>query len=542
MPLIEGKCPECGAALKLSDRAKGELTCPYCGSLYLVEKAITNYNTTVNNTTINNINTDKVIVQGKNIDSLAKRGMELINPCRIKSDIGKGKEKNDQVINELRNIANSIIETDANNFYARLFLIDSYDSNFKNFEICLLTEDEVEQKIFVDYLTKKLNWNLYFIKEINEDLIHAQLKEANSGDTINSVIAFSEMSKKCQYAKEKYDEFINELQKNICNLFTKSSYNFTNFYYSKESVQNTYEFESLCELASNLHLFLNLFEKYIEDKEAIYKAGEKIMNVVKANITVIMQYNSIYGKGLVSDSFALAGEKPDEQQLNEITKVVVKNIWTSRRSTVITLYNDKVVVSIENLPERTINVKDILVFNSLINVSSSFITTLWYDLVYKTGDSSYTLIHFGYDLKTNETISSCQVYSALSKWAIVNDIRRSDTKYSNVNPFTQGYNGLKYEDTQPELAPRKFCYVATCVYGSYDCPQVWQLRRYRDFYLDNHWWGRLFIKVYYKVSPVMIKWFGKTKAFKKFFKKILDKKVAKLTKLNYSDSQYEDKY
>ena len=25
------------------------------------------------------------------------------------------------------------------------------------------------------------------------------------------------------------------------------------------------------------------------------------------------------------------------------------------------------------------------------------------------------------------------------------------------------------------------CYVATAVYGSYDCPEVWVLRRYRDF-------------------------------------------------------------
>ena len=25
------------------------------------------------------------------------------------------------------------------------------------------------------------------------------------------------------------------------------------------------------------------------------------------------------------------------------------------------------------------------------------------------------------------------------------------------------------------------CYVATCIYGSYDCPQVWTLRRYRDY-------------------------------------------------------------
>lgn len=28
---------------------------------------------------------------------------------------------------------------------------------------------------------------------------------------------------------------------------------------------------------------------------------------------------------------------------------------------------------------------------------------------------------------------------------------------------------------------RKGCYVATCVYGSYDCPEVWTLRRFRDY-------------------------------------------------------------
>jgi len=29
------------------------------------------------------------------------------------------------------------------------------------------------------------------------------------------------------------------------------------------------------------------------------------------------------------------------------------------------------------------------------------------------------------------------------------------------------------------------CYIATSVYGSYDCPQVWTLRRYRDYNLSN---------------------------------------------------------
>ena len=36
------------------------------------------------------------------------------------------------------------------------------------------------------------------------------------------------------------------------------------------------------------------------------------------------------------------------------------------------------------------------------------------------------------------------------------------------------------------------CYVATCVYGSYDCPQVWTLRRFRDDTLGSTWYGRAF--------------------------------------------------
>lgn len=40
------------------------------------------------------------------------------------------------------------------------------------------------------------------------------------------------------------------------------------------------------------------------------------------------------------------------------------------------------------------------------------------------------------------------------------------------------------------------CYVATAVYGSYDCPQVWTLRRFRDYTLAETWYGRAFICVF----------------------------------------------
>ncbi len=48
------------------------------------------------------------------------------------------------------------------------------------------------------------------------------------------------------------------------------------------------------------------------------------------------------------------------------------------------------------------------------------------------------------------------------------------------------------------------CFIATCIYGSYDCPQVWTLRRFRDYTLDETWYGRLFIKCYYAISPTLV--------------------------------------
>ena len=84
------------------------------------------------------------------------------------------------------------------------------------------------------------------------------------------------------------------------------------------------------------------------------------------------------------------------------------------------------------------------------------------------------------------------------------------------------------------------CYVATCVYGSYDCPQVWTLRRFRDNDLAKTWYGRLFIKIYYAISPIIVKLFGKTNWFKKFCKGNLDKMIMKLQSEGYESTPYQD--
>jgi len=82
------------------------------------------------------------------------------------------------------------------------------------------------------------------------------------------------------------------------------------------------------------------------------------------------------------------------------------------------------------------------------------------------------------------------------------------------------------------------CYIATCVYGSYDCPQVWTLRRYRDYTLAQTWYGRVFIYAYYAISPKFVRWFGNTMWFKNLWKPFLDSMVQKLNMNGIEDTAY----
>ncbi len=84
------------------------------------------------------------------------------------------------------------------------------------------------------------------------------------------------------------------------------------------------------------------------------------------------------------------------------------------------------------------------------------------------------------------------------------------------------------------------CYVATAIYQSYDCPQVWVLRRYRDNDLAKIKAGRAFIRFYYRVSPTCVRLFGNTKIFQKTLRPILDHKVARLKAKGYLDTPYKD--
>ena len=100
-----------------------------------------------------------------------------------------------------------------------------------------------------------------------------------------------------------------------------------------------------------------------------------------------------------------------------------------------------------------------------------------------------------------------------------------DLRQSGPNERT----GSFYTGNHPEDMGEG-CYIATAVYGSYDCPEVWTLRRFRDNTLKKTWYGRAFIRTYYAISPKLVKWFGKAEWFENLWKPMLDRMVSILQK------------
>ena len=121
-----------------------------------------------------------------------------------------------------------------------------------------------------------------------------------------------------------------------------------------------------------------------------------------------------------------------------------------------------------------------------------------------------------------------------TKIAFVTELRQIAEKHNE--PYLQE---LINANTHP--VKKSGCYVATAVYGSYDCPEVWTLRRYRDYTLAETWYGRTFIRFYYATSPTLVKWFGKTNWFKNLWRGKLDRMVKSLNEEGVDNTPYIDK-
>ena len=117
-------------------------------------------------------------------------------------------------------------------------------------------------------------------------------------------------------------------------------------------------------------------------------------------------------------------------------------------------------------------------------------------------------------------------------WEVSNTISAMDLRSdfrTRVNENKNSLSGLKNQLSQVNTGGGRNtssggggCYIATMAYGSYDHPQVLELRRFRDEVLNKTVGGKLFIKAYYFVSPKLVSVLKNQKTINLFIRKALN--------------------
>ncbi len=122
--------------------------------------------------------------------------------------------------------------------------------------------------------------------------------------------------------------------------------------------------------------------------------------------------------------------------------------------------------------------------------------------------------------------------------------RCPDLVYSHAVNVSNSYiNHIRKFEPQyrPQMIPKRgACYVATCVYGDYDSPEVRILRQFRDRRLLRSAHGRMFVRIYYAIGPSLIRWGGQRRLFRAAVRRTLDPLVQVLRVAGYTDSMESD--
>ena len=107
-----------------------------------------------------------------------------------------------------------------------------------------------------------------------------------------------------------------------------------------------------------------------------------------------------------------------------------------------------------------------------------------------------------------------------SDYTIYSEIKPTAESISSGNVENKQQAKSSYNSNVGEKSKSSGCYIATACYGSYDCTQVLTFRHYRDEYLSQTLAGRMFIKIYYALSPSFAKWLENKHRINTFIREI----------------------
>ncbi|MCB0538899.1 MAG: hypothetical protein KDE33_15405 [Bacteroidetes bacterium] len=109
-------------------------------------------------------------------------------------------------------------------------------------------------------------------------------------------------------------------------------------------------------------------------------------------------------------------------------------------------------------------------------------------------------------------------------------IKGMNTQLETVRRQMRSASSSSYSSSSSSSSSSGGCYIATMAYGDYDHPQVLELRKFRDEFLDKFYLGKQFIKFYYKYSPKLVEKLENKQSINNVIRRSLDQFVKLIKK------------
>lgn len=265
------------------------------------------------------------------------------------------------------------------------------------------------------------------------------------------------------------------------------------------------KYKGLCnEVAWELRQSSMIYFNYAREESPSFDPGGDCLELVNRGLALYSEGRT--GKELRKDKEFLEGwvENKDQRESNKRATVLAESIKFSIEKAEEAPTLGAVENMLKNCIPKIEETKELLDDEELVQRISDWVASVATGICIKCcNESSQSASVYRLAVRVMEAIAKLGLSDEVKTHYEIN-LRILRSNLTAANQTESRIYSQSGASSQSGGQTSSGCYIATMVFGSYDSPEVLVLRNFRDQKLSKLRFGRIFIKVYYCLSPVFV--------------------------------------